>query len=63
MTSDTASPHFMADLVSQLLLNASQIILGLYSAEENESELACAFDLHLHRTPEQFWLEGTLKIT
>ena len=53
----------MADLVSQLLLNASQIILGLSSTEENQSELACVFDLYLHRITEQFGLEGTLKIT
>jgi len=43
---DTASQNFMADLVTQLLLNASPIILGLAGMEENESEVACIFRFH-----------------
>lgn len=45
-TSNTASQNFMVDLVTQLLLNASQITVGLAGVEKNESEVACIFHLH-----------------
>lgn len=55
ITSHAAGQNVVVDLVTQLLLNASQIILELAGVEENESEFFCIFHHHpyLHRAGKQ----------
>lgn len=55
ITSHAASQNVMVNLVTQLLLNASQIILELAGIEKNESEFVSVFHYHpyLHRAGKQ----------